>query len=144
MRALADGGAVAAMTVADGRITLAAPARRIQAGLPFTHEIVPLPPAQTGGQGLPPGKAVRLVRAHFRVLDTRALYIDTGRGPTSVPFRRFGKASFDAEPPPFSGDVRVRALGWSADPMTPLWRIHQDVPLPCTVLSVATEVKLAD
>ena len=85
-----------------------------------------------------------MVQARFRVLDTKALHIDTGRGATPIPFRRFGKASFDAEPPAFSGDVQVRAIGWNRSVMQPLWRIVQDVPMPCTILSVSTQMKMAD
>lgn len=143
VRVLADGGAVADLAVEDGHITLAHPAQAIQAGLPFAHEIEPLPPA-TGSAALAPGQAVRLVQAHFRVLDTKALHIDTGRGPTPIPFRRFGADRFGAEPPSFSGDVKVRAIGWTRNALQPLWRVHQDVPLPCTILSVATQMKLAD
>ncbi len=144
VRVLADGGAVADLTVASGHVTLAQPASTIQAGLAYAHEIEPLPPVAAVGQPLAPGQLVRMVLAHFRVLDTKALHIDTGRGPTPIPFRRFGDDRFGAEPPAFSGDVKVRAIGWSRNVMQPLWRISQDVPMPCTVLSVATEMKLAD
>ncbi len=144
VRVLADGGALADLTVAGGRVVLAEPASTIQAGLPYTHEIEPLPPVVASGQPMAPGQIVRMVRAHFRVLDTQALHIDTGRGATAIPFRRFGKDTFGAGPPTFSGDVRVRAIGWNRDAMQPLWRIVQDVPMPCTVLSVSTEMKLAE
>ena len=144
VRVLADGGAIADLTVVGGHITLSQPASSIQAGLPYTHEIEPLPPVLGAGQALAPGQMVRMVQAYFRVLDTKALHIDTGRGPTSIPFRRFGTDRFGAEPPSFSGDVRVRAIGWNRNIMQPLWRISQDVPLPCTILSVATQMKLAE
>ena len=144
LRVLADGGAVADPTVTAGRIILAQPAATIQAGLAYTHEIEPLPPVAAAGQSLPPGQLVRMVMASFRVLDTKALHIDTGRGPTPIPFRRFGTDRFDADPPAFSGDVRVRAIGWNRNVMQPLWRISQDVPMPCTVLSVSTQMKLTD
>jgi len=144
VRVLADSGSISDHEVSNGRINLAEPAGTIQAGLPFTHLIEPLPPVGSAGQALPPGTIVRLVQAHFRVLDTQALHIDTGRGVSAVPFRRFGKARFGDTPPGFSGDVRVRSVGWSRDVMQPLWRISQDVPMPCTVLSVATEIKIAE
>lgn len=143
VRVLADGGTIADLPVAGGGIVLAEPASTIQAGLPYTHEIEPLPPTVPGGAGIGPGMTVRLVKGCFRVLDTQALHIDTGRGLTPIPFRRFGKDCFDAAPPSFSGDVQIRAIGWKRDAMQPLWRISQDVPLPCTVLSVSTEMKTA-
>ncbi|CCG41965.1 hypothetical protein [Magnetospirillum molischianum] len=144
VQVLADGGTLADRVVGDGRIVLSEPAGAIQAGLPFTHLIEPLPPVASSGQALPPGCVVRLVQAHFRVLETQALHIDTGRGATAIPFRRFGKARFGDTPPGFSGDVRVRSVGWSRDVMQPLWRISQNVPMPCTVLSVSTEIKIAE
>lgn len=139
---LADGGIIAEAMVVDGAIALAQPASTIQAGLSYTHEIEPLPPVAQGA-GTGPGLVVRLVRACFRLLDTQALHIDTGRGLVPIPFRRFGKDSFDAPPPVFSGDVQIRAIGWKRDAYQPLWRVAQDVPLPCTVLSVSTEMKIA-
>jgi hypothetical protein len=142
-RVVADGGAIHDVAVQDGRITLPEPAKhKVVAGLPFAMEIAPLPPVAQGGGG--PGSIARLVRASFRLLDSRSFAIDTGRGLTQVPFRRFGRDSFDASPPAFSGDVTIRAIGWRRDVFQPLWRIAQDVPLPCTVLSVATEMKLSD
>ncbi|MGE5503271.1 MAG: hypothetical protein ACM31L_02500 [Actinomycetota bacterium] len=142
VRVLADGGALSDLVVTAGRILLDEPARQVQVGLPFTHEIEPLPPVVLSGAA-GPGQVVRLVRACFRVLDTSALHIDTGRGLTAIPFRRFGRHRFDAAPPSFSGDVQIRAIGWKRDPYLPLWRIAGDAPLPCTVLSVTTEMKFA-
>lgn len=143
VRILADGGALENAVVSGGAITLREPAKEVQVGLPYAHEIAPLPPVvqQDGGAG--PGAVMRLIRAHFRLLDTKALHIDTGKGLTAIPFRRFGRHQFDAAPPAFSGDVQIRAIGWRRDAFQPLWRISQDVPLPCTVLAVATEMKVA-
>lgn len=141
---LADGGALTTATVSGGKITLVEPASDVQIGLAYTHVVEPLPPVVQGVGGAAPGQLMRLVRAHFRLLDTQALHIDTGKGLTAIPFRRFGKHQFDAAPPPFSGDVQIRAIGWRRDAFQPLWRVAQDVPLPCTILAVATEMKLAE
>jgi hypothetical protein len=84
------------------------------------------------------------VRATFRLLDTQSFAIDTGRGLTPVPFRRFGRDRFDAAPAVFSGDVTVRAIGWKRDAFQPLWRVVQTSPLPCTVLAVSTEMKFTE
>ncbi|WP_322096295.1 hypothetical protein [Paramagnetospirillum caucaseum] len=144
VRVLMDGTSVAEVMVADGQITLPAPAAAIEAGLAYAHRIEPLPPQAAAGQPMAAGRAVRLVQACFRVLDTKALFIDTGRGATPIPFRRRGPDRFATRPPAFSGDVKVRAIGWTRDVMQPLWRIEQDLPLPCTVISVSTEIKGAD
>jgi hypothetical protein len=144
IRVLMDGTTVADVTVEDGEITLPQAAAAIEAGLAYTHRIEPLPPQASPGQPMAAGKAVRLVQACFRVLDTKALFIDTGRGATAIPFRRRGSERFATRPPAFSGDVKVRAIGWTRDVMQPLWRIEQDLPLPCTVISVSTEIKGAE
>jgi hypothetical protein len=140
---LADGGVLEQAVVQGGAVTLREPARSVHVGLAYSHEIEPLPPVVQTGTGIGNGAVMRLVRAHFRLLDTKALHIDTGKGMTAIPFRRFGRHQFDAAPPPFSGDVQIRAIGWRRDAFQPLWRIVQDVPLPCTVLAVATEMKVA-
>ncbi|MCR6633150.1 MAG: hypothetical protein NVV74_25645 [Magnetospirillum sp.] len=144
VRILADGGALEQAVVTNGVVTLRDPARSVQVGLAYTHEVEPLPPVVQAGSGAGPGATMRLVRAHFRLLDTKALHIDTGKGLAAIAFRRFGRHQFDAGPPPFSGDVQIRAIGWRRDAFQPLWRIAQDVPLPCTILAVATEMKVAE
>ncbi|BAE53074.1 hypothetical protein [Paramagnetospirillum magneticum] len=144
VRVLMDGTSVAELTVTGGQITLPRPAGTIEAGLAYAHRIEPLPPQAAAGQPMAAGRAVRLVQACFRVLDTQALFIDTGRGATPIPFRRRGPERFATRPPAFSGDVKVRAIGWVRDVMQPLWRIEQDLPLPCTVISVSTEIKGAE
>ncbi|KAA5605411.1 hypothetical protein F1188_10935 [Roseospira marina] len=145
VRVLADGNDVGSAVVAGGAITLEGPARDVVVGLPFTHEIAPLPPSVSGGRGGGPGTLVRLIRATLRLQDTAALWLDTGAGPSIQPFRAFGGGPVLDQPPrPLSGDLSVRALGWQRDPMVPLWRVIQDAPLPCTVLSATLEVKVTD
>lgn len=142
---VADGTPLPPHTVTGGAIALEAPARAVEAGLPFAMEVAPLPPAalqpRLSNQGLP----VRLVSANFRLLATRALRVDTGRGAGDIPFKRFGPAGvLDSAPAPFTGDVTVRALGWRRGGTEPLWRVAQDAPLPCTILSVSTLIKAGD
>ncbi|MBB4285119.1 hypothetical protein [Roseospira goensis] len=145
VRVLADGADAGPATVSGGAVTLPAPATDVVVGLPFAHEIAPLPPAVSGGRGGGPGTLVRLIRATLRLRDTAALWLDTGAGPSIQPFLRFGgHAVFDTPPTPLSGDLSIRALGWQRDALVPLWRVVQDAPLPCTVLSVTTEVKVTD
>lgn len=144
VRVLMDDTSIADLRVSGGQLVLPLPASSIQAGLAYTHRIEPLPPQAGPGQPMAAGTAIRLVQACFRVLDTKALFIDTGRGATAIPFRRRGESRFSTKPASFSGDVKVRAIGWTRDVMQPLWRIEQDLPLPCTVISVSTQIKGAD
>jgi hypothetical protein len=61
----------------------------------------------------------------------------------ALPFARSGEV-LDAAPDAFSGDLEARGLGWRRGADQPVWHIHQDAPLSCTLLSVITEVKGAD
>ncbi|HBC08191.1 MAG TPA: hypothetical protein DC046_11515 [Rhodospirillaceae bacterium] len=83
-----------------------------------------------------------MVAATYRLKDTSALRLDTGRGFVDVPFREFGNDLLDAPPVAFSGDRTVRAFGWRRDGTQSLWRIEQDTPLPFTLLSVTEEVNV--
>jgi hypothetical protein len=141
---VADGTPQPPQMVAGGAVVLEAPATAVEVGLPFAMAVEPLPPAalqpRLSNQGIP----VRLVSASFRLLETRALRVDTGRGFRDVPMKRFGDDVLDAPPLPFTGDLTVRALGWRRGGTAPLWRVEQDAPLPCTILAVSTLIKAGD
>ena len=57
-----------------------------------------------------------------------------------MPFRNLGAALLDSPVAAFTGDKTVRALGWRTVGPEPMWSIRQDVPLPFTLLSVATKI----
>ena len=134
---VADGAPVGSATVSSGSIMLDEPASSVQAGLAFTHEIEPLPFDTTNAAA-----PLRLVAITFRLLNTASLAVDLGRGPQPLPFRRLDTGLLDAAPPRFTGDVRVRALGWQRDASISLWRISDATPLPMTLLSVTTETRI--
>jgi hypothetical protein len=140
---VADGVVQPRAQVDGGAVVLDAPATRVEIGLPYTHIVEPLPPAQTGAAGA--GQRIRPTRVIFRVLDTPALCADTGRGLKDIPLRRIGSAFalLDAVPEAVSGDVEVGAFGWHHRGPRPLWRVEQDMPLPCTLLSVATMMQVS-
>lgn len=140
---VADGAIYPAQEVVDGAVTLPDPAMVVEIGLPYTHIVEPLPPSAIEGAGA--SRKVRLVEGIFRVQNTAALRLDVGRGLNDVTFKQFGEDDIlDTAPPVINGDIRVRALGWQADATKPLWRIEQSAPLPFTLLSVATELKVND
>ena len=127
--------------VEDGAVFIGEPATSIQVGLGYVHNIEPLPPTVPnigGGQG----RKIRPISITFRLWETAALHLDTGRGLTDVPFKRFGNTILDTPLSGFCGDKTVRALGWRFDDTSPLWRIEQDTPLPFTLLSVSTEMSV--
>jgi hypothetical protein len=140
---VADGIPVGTKIVSSGAITLDEAANSVEVGLPFTHTIEPLPPSDVGNAG--GGRKIRLVEGIFRLQNTAALKLDIGRGLTDISLVDIGEGQIlDAAPAAVSGDVRVRALGWAHDTTQPLWRIEQSNPLPFTLLSVTTEIKVND
>lgn len=136
VKVLADGAPVADKVVSGGSVTLEQDASAVEIGLAFTHVIEPLPPSV----GVKGGGPVRPIAITFRLKDTAALRLDSGRGYQDIPFKRFGAAALDQPPETFSGDKTVRALGWRRDGTTTLWRIEQEIPLDFQLLSVATEL----
>ncbi|MGY8958132.1 MAG: hypothetical protein ACKVKG_01120, partial [Alphaproteobacteria bacterium] len=143
VRVVADGVDSGLKMVSAGAITLAQPANMVEAGLPFAHEIEPLPPIVGLDANRIQGAPVRLIRATFRLEDSAALRVDTGVGFREVPFKTLGvEGVLDSPIQPFTGDKSVRALGWRNGGVDPLWRVNQDTPAPCTILSVLTEIKI--
>jgi len=140
---IADGAVLQNQLVQNGSVTLSEPASSVQIGLSYTHVIEPLPPNEVGRIGA--GRKIRLIEAIFRLKDSAALRLDVGRGLKDIPLKDFGDNIILGQPnPQISGDVRVRGLGWQKEGVTPLWRIEQELPLPFTLLSVATEIKVND
>ena len=140
----ADGTLRQPQVVESGRVALGSPALNAKIGLPYWHTIEALPPATSIPSRPAQGSSYRLVRATFRLHETGALSCDFGNGLRDVPFRQFGaKTTFGEPPPNFSGDKQIRSLGWKRSGIEPPWRIEQDEPLPCTVLSVTTELKVS-
>lgn len=138
---LADGAVMSVPPVAAGRIRLPQPATQVQAGLPFTHKIEPMPPNLLAAEGQ--GRRARLLAVTFRLKDTPALRADLGRGPVEVPLRRAAGPALAMEPAPaFTGDRRLTATGWQASRAGPPWRIVEERPLPFTLLSVTHELKV--
>jgi hypothetical protein len=96
--------------------------------------VEPLPLVVPDGSGISLDRPYRPIRVVFRLLASGALRADTGAG-----LRPLELASpSDA---PFKGDVSVRALGWRRGLERPPWRVSQDDPVPCTILSVTSEIK---
>ncbi len=140
---LADDAPRADAEVVASAIGIDPPATRVQVGLRFTHVVEPLPPDLTSAVGVR-AAPIRLVSVTFRLLETAALAVDLGAGPRQVPFRRLDTPLLDAAPQRFTGDVRLRALGWRRDALAPLWRIEDDAPLPMILLGVTTEMRSTD
>ena len=76
----------------------------------------------------------RPVRIVFRLLATGALRADAGDGARAAAARAARRRR------PFSGDAELRASGWRRGSREPPWRVAQDDPAPCTILSVTSEI----
>ena len=139
---IADGLVLERIPVTAGQVVLDAPASELVVGLPYSHVIEPMPAtfgaARVGGQD----PVYRPVRVSLRLFETQALHIDTGDGLHDVPLHTIGGGPKDRSPDPFTGDRALRALGWRRGAEQPPWRIEQDTPLPCALLSATTEVKV--
>jgi hypothetical protein len=140
---LANGAVRPNGIVSGGAVTLAAPATQVAIGLAFTHEIEPLPADLITPAGSATGPS-RLVAVTFRLLETPAMDVDLGKGPKALALRRFNIDHFDSPPSPFTGDAILRGMGWRRDRIAPLWRITGAAPLPLTLLSVTTEIRMND
>jgi hypothetical protein len=140
---LADNVPLGSAVPANGQIDARGSPATVEIGIPFTGEIEPLPPAAPGNANMP--RSVRLIEATFKLLESSQLRVDTGSGFVDVPFRGLGDGfALGQAPPPFSGDKRMRALGWKRASIDPLWRIELPAPLPFTLLSATQEMKVND
>ncbi len=142
VKVLADGAVHADAVVSGGAVTLEQAVSQVEIGLGFTHVVEPLPPTSSSGGIGKSGGPVRPVAITFRLHETAALRLDTGRGFQDIPFKRFGVSVLDNQPQPFSGDRTIRAFGWRKDSTKPLWRIEQDTPLNFSLLSISTELSI--
>ena len=144
VKIVADDIVVPDATIDSDYLTVPFACQKIEVGLGFTHEIVPLPPVSTD-IGAGPLKAVRLIQARFRVVRTGSVEVDVGNGLQEVMIPKFsGDFLLDKDQEAQTKDICVRALGWVRDGMTPLWRIKSDKPKPCKIVSVTTEMKVSD
>lgn len=140
--AIGDGIVYPDLTVNSGQVTLPEEVSNVEIGLPYTHIIEPLPPSTISEAG--GGRMARLIEAIFRIKDTSALKLDTGRGMNDIPLRETNEVTLGSPPPSITGDIRVKSIGWQPKLTSPLWKIEQDTPLPFTLLSVITEIKVND
>jgi hypothetical protein len=135
---VADGLVLERTTVSGGQVVLETAASELMVGLPYSHVIEPMPASLPGGQD----PVYRPVRLSLRLFETQSLRIDTGDGLRDLPLHTIGDGPQDSSPAPFTGDRALRALGWRRGADQPPWRIEQDTPLHCALLSATTEVKV--
>lgn len=126
-------------TVSGGAITLPRPARRAEAGLLHTPEILALPVEPRAASGSLVGRKARITRLTARVRNT-GLFEMQGR---DVIFRTLGgppAPPLDSPPPRVTGDVRIEGIvGWRQRPQV---TIRQPVPGPFELLALSYDLRL--
>ena len=141
---LANGFSLGEFQVEEGEIHLLDEATEILVGIPYEHWIEPLPYMVESERPYSP-KALRVINARFRIINSKSLCIDIGGGYFQYPLKRIHQDQiFDAPPMTYSGDVQMRALGWIRDMNKPMWSIKSNEPLAFTLLSAVVEIKLKE
>ena len=142
---IADGQVEESIELSSSSITLPKAVKRLEVGLPYTHTVVPLPPVAASSMGNMPLKAVRLIEARFKVINTASLKLDIGNGYTEFLIKKMNNDYvLDSVKERQTQDVCVHALGWVRNCMTPLWKIQSDIPLPCKIVSVTSIMKVSE
>ena len=131
-------------TVQSGAITLDEAGEIIQIGLPFTHQVVPVPPSMNVHNGPAPIRKARLIRATFRVIETDCMEIDTGNGLQHVLVPSISSLKLDQTVKNQSTDILVNALSWKKTMQDPLWQIKSSLPRAFKLLSVVQQIKIGD
>jgi hypothetical protein len=85
VRILGDGAVLENAYVQTGQITLPVEVSSCYIGRAFEHVISPLPPFVSVYGLLRSPKKVRLIEARFRILETKSLEVDTGKGVRNIP-----------------------------------------------------------
>lgn len=130
VQVLADGCVMSPAIVADGEITLSRPAKSVVIGLPYTTTIDLLTPELVTATGSAQGNSMRISELTLRFLNTVGCEINGAQ----LPFKRLGGAILDAQPEPYTGDIRYEKLGWERG--TAEVTIQQKLPLPFYLLAV--------
>ena len=145
VKVIADGRLEEDIKVNGNQITLARPVSKIEVGLAYTHSIVPLPPTQALNVGNVPLNAVRLVEVRFKVIDTSSLCLDIGNGYREFIIKKLNDDYvLDSLTDKKTCDVKVHALGWIHDGVSPLWKIQSDKAQACKIVSVTCLMKVSE
>ena len=138
--ALADGSVVTGIRVADdGSFDLPFPAEYISAGLPYTMRVRTVDPELRSEQGSTAGEMKNVVRAIFRLRETRGLW--AGPDDSRMVLAKQEVPALYGQPPPLTtGEVTVPLPGKHGTGCSIL--IEQRDPLPATVLALTTWISV--
>ena len=139
---VANGRVQDSQIIENGTLTLSIPATQIEVGLPFTHEVVPLPPVVGANNGAAPVANARFIRGVFRVVDTQSVEIDTGSGIHQELVPNLADYQMDTSPQKYTLDLIIRGLGWQRNLQNSLWRIAGTLPVNFKLVSVTSDIKI--
>ncbi|MDO8385089.1 MAG: hypothetical protein Q7T13_01650 [Polaromonas sp.] len=128
---VADGVVHPELTVTAGAITLQSPASTVIVGLPYTSTLELLNPEFGDASSSSQSRAMGVTDIVVRFQDTLNCKVNG----VVIPFRT-NTLGLDAEIPAFTGDKRVKSLGWRS-PNNIV--ITSDTPTPSTILGVMIE-----
>jgi hypothetical protein len=129
---LSDGAVQPQQTVANGQVTLAAPATKVHIGLPYTSDLQTLNIEAPLPDGTMQGRQIKVSKCVIRVQNSKGGFI----GPDADTLTAF-KSTFDGYTETtdlFTGDL-THTLGGGYTSGGNMW-IRQTDPLPITVLAL--------
>lgn len=136
VKVVADGLVHPDLTVTNaGNFTLTRTSSSTQIGNGYTATAKTLPVViQAGGQSTL-GERVRKLFVELQFLNSKTCKVDG----ITVPFRSLGDSLLDQQVTSFTGQKRIRLTGYSNRPTV---TVTIEDPLPCTILSITTEIKV--
>ena len=126
--AVADGVVIPPMVVSSGAVDLEYPASYVTVGLPYTATIELLNPEFGDTSQSTAARAIAVEDILVKFQDTMNAKING----VTIPFRNLGDLT-DAPTEPFTGDKRVKSIGWRSPNNI---MITSSAPTPFTVLGV--------
>jgi len=132
-----DGRFLGNATIVAGAVTLPEEVSALDIGFPRTWEILLMPVAQGGYRPLA-GRRHRIVNATIRFWNTAGCAVNG----QDLNFPRTDVDQFDSPITPWSGEWRVRTLGWSGGRRAERARLRLSgsMPLPATIAAVTLEI----
>lgn len=139
---LADGAAHPSRVVSGGRITLAAPARRVLVGLGYTWALAPMRLEGLSPRGTMQGKKTRITEVTARLYKSLGvLWALPGQNEPPYPLaNRDVDMALDAAPLPYTGDAAMAMPGgWQDDARV---RLLSDSAFPATVIMLVPKAAI--
>lgn len=129
--AVCDGDVHPHLVVTSGSVTLQSPASFVILGLPYTTTIELLNPEFGDANNSTQGKKVSITDIIARFQDT----VNCSINDVVIPFRTT-TLGFDTAIAPFTGDKRIKSLGWRSPNNI---KFTSDTPTPFTLLGVIVD-----